>query len=182
MADDKSTHLTIALPRFEGPFDVLLGLIRRNQWSIDDLPVVEITGQFLAYIREAGELDPELAGEFVETASWLVLLKSRSLLPAEDAAAPAPQEELRRAAATGDRAGSACAAAAGGEGHLAPLRRAAHGPGRADALLRLARRAAGPDPCPGPGGLGPLRRLRGKPGVRSSRAPGRRAGCGRGGG
>jgi len=97
IADDKSTHLTIALPRFDGPFDLLLGLIRRNQWSIDDLPVVEITGQFLAYIREAGELDPELAGEFVETASWLVLLKSRSLLPTEDAAAPAPQEELRRA-------------------------------------------------------------------------------------
>ena len=97
MAEEKSTHLTIALPRFDGPFDLLLALIRRNQWSIDDLPVVAITGQFLAYIRDAGDLDPELAGEFVETASWLVLLKSRSLLPPEDAQAPAPQEELRRA-------------------------------------------------------------------------------------
>jgi segregation and condensation protein A len=97
MADERSTHLTIALPRFEGPFDLLLALIRRNEWSINDLPVVEITGQFLAYIQQAGELDPELAGEFVETASWLVLLKSRSLLPVADDDGPTPREELRRA-------------------------------------------------------------------------------------
>src|SRR5271168_2119514 len=97
MAEERSTHLTIALPRFDGPFDLLLALIRRNQWSIDDLPVVEITGQFLAYIKQARDLDPELAGEFVETASWLVLLKSRSLLPTEDAQGPTPREELRRA-------------------------------------------------------------------------------------
>lgn len=97
MADESSTHLTIALPRFDGPFDLLLALIRRNEWSINDLPVVEITGQFLAYIRQAQDLDPELAGEFVETASWLVLLKSRSLLPREDAEGPTPREELRRA-------------------------------------------------------------------------------------
>jgi segregation and condensation protein A len=97
MADEKSTHLTISLPRFDGPFDLLLALIRRNEWSIDDLPVVAITGQFLAYIQQAQDLDPELAGEFVETASWLVLLKSRSLLPSEDAEGPTPREELRRA-------------------------------------------------------------------------------------
>jgi segregation and condensation protein A len=97
MADERSTHLTIALPRFEGPFDLLLALIRRNEWSIDDLPVVEITGQFLGYIQQARDLDAELAGEFVETASWLVLLKSRSLLPTEDVDGPTPREELRRA-------------------------------------------------------------------------------------
>jgi chromatin segregation and condensation protein Rec8/ScpA/Scc1 (kleisin family) len=97
MTDERSTHLTIALPRFDGPFDLLLALIRRNEWSIDDLPVVEITGQFLAYIQQAPDLDPELAGEFVETASWLVLLKSRSLLPHADDEASTPREELRRA-------------------------------------------------------------------------------------
>jgi chromatin segregation and condensation protein Rec8/ScpA/Scc1 (kleisin family) len=97
MADERSTHLTISLPRFDGPFDLLLALIRRNEWSIDDLPVVAITGQFLAYIQQAQELDAELAGEFVETASWLVLLKSRSLLPRADDKASTPREELRRA-------------------------------------------------------------------------------------
>jgi segregation and condensation protein A len=97
MAEEKSTQLTIALPRFDGPFDLLLSLIRRNEWSIDDLPVVEITAQFLDYIRAARDLDAELAGEFVETASWLVLLKSRSMLPVDEADGPTPREELRRA-------------------------------------------------------------------------------------
>jgi len=97
MAEEKATRLTITVPRFDGPLDVLISLIRRNEWSIDDLPVVEITRQFLAYIKTAGRIDPELGAEFIETASWLVLLKSRSMLPVDEAEAPLPQEELRRA-------------------------------------------------------------------------------------
>lgn len=98
MSEEPSTQLAIALPGYDGPFAVLIGLIRRNQWSIDDLPVLEITRQFLEYIRvEAAALDPELGAEFIETASWLVLLKSRSLLPREETSGPTPQEELRRA-------------------------------------------------------------------------------------
>jgi segregation and condensation protein A len=97
MAENDSTQLGISLPRFDGPLDLLISLIRRNQWPIDALPVGQITAQFLAYIKAARELDSELAGEFVETASWLVLLKSRSLLPAEENNRPTPREELRRA-------------------------------------------------------------------------------------
>jgi chromatin segregation and condensation protein Rec8/ScpA/Scc1 (kleisin family) len=96
MAEESSGRLTISLARYDGPFDVLISLIRRNEWSIDDLPVLEITRQFLAHIKAAEDMDPELGGEFVETASWLVLLKSRSMLPSE-ANAPLPQDELRRA-------------------------------------------------------------------------------------
>ena len=96
MAEESSSRLTISLPRYDGPFDVLISLIRRNEWSIDDLPVLEITRQFLAHIKAAEDMDAELGGEFVETASWLVLLKSRSLLPGE-ANEPLPKEELRRA-------------------------------------------------------------------------------------
>ena len=96
MAEESSSRLTISLPRYDGPFDVLISLIRRNEWSIDDLPVLEITRQFLAHIKAAEDMDAELGGEFVETASWLVLLKSRSMLPGEDNEA-LPQEELRRA-------------------------------------------------------------------------------------
>src|ERR1035441_8294320 len=96
MAKESSGRLTISLPRYDGPFDVLISLIRRNEWSIDDLPVLEITRQFLAHIKAAEDMDPELGGEFVETASWLVLLKSRSMLPGE-ANEPLPKDELRRA-------------------------------------------------------------------------------------
>jgi chromatin segregation and condensation protein Rec8/ScpA/Scc1 (kleisin family) len=96
MAEESSSRLTISLPRYDGPFDVLISLIRRNEWSIDDLPVLEITRQFLAHIQAAEDMDAELGGEFVETASWLVLLKSRSMLPGE-ANEPLPKDELRRA-------------------------------------------------------------------------------------
>jgi segregation and condensation protein A len=97
MAEDRSTELTISLLHFDGPFDLLISLIKRNEWSIDDLPVLEITSQFLAYVKSAKEIDAELGGEFVEVGSWLVLLKSRSMLPPSDAYGLSPREELKRA-------------------------------------------------------------------------------------
>ncbi len=97
MTDEKDIVLAVSLPRFDGPFDLLISLIRKNEWPIYDLPIVQITSQFLQYIRAAKDLDTELGGEFIETASWLVLLKSRSLLPLDDANSISPQEELQRA-------------------------------------------------------------------------------------
>lgn len=61
--DENQSRLRISLPRYDGPFDLLLSMIRRNEWSIDDLPIVEITGQFLAYIKAAKEIDADLGGE-----------------------------------------------------------------------------------------------------------------------
>jgi segregation and condensation protein A len=95
--DESSSHITVSLPRYSGPLDVIIAMIRRNEWSIDDLPVLEITRQFLAHIRASNDVDSELGGEFVETASWLVLLKSRSLLPRDGDKTTLPQQELRRA-------------------------------------------------------------------------------------
>jgi chromatin segregation and condensation protein Rec8/ScpA/Scc1 (kleisin family) len=69
---------------------------RRNEYEIDAMPVLAITSQFLAYVKAAREIDAELGGELVEVASWLVLLKLRSLLPVRDAEEPSPCEELRR--------------------------------------------------------------------------------------
>jgi chromatin segregation and condensation protein Rec8/ScpA/Scc1 (kleisin family) len=97
MYEETSTHLNITVTNYDGPFDVLISLIRRNEWSIDDLPVLEITRQFLEYIRSAKDIDTELGGQFIETASWLVLLKSRSLLPSETVDGLTPKDELRRA-------------------------------------------------------------------------------------
>jgi chromatin segregation and condensation protein Rec8/ScpA/Scc1 (kleisin family) len=50
---------------------------------MENLPIAAITGQFLAFVQEAQSLDMHLGGEFSETASWLVLLKSSSMLPRE---------------------------------------------------------------------------------------------------
>jgi len=97
MGEEINSRISVSLPNYEGPFDLLLTMIRCHEWSIDDLPVVEITSQFLAHIKASKEIDAELGGEFVEVASWLVLLKSRSLLPSIDSEGPAPREELRRA-------------------------------------------------------------------------------------
>ena len=97
MAEENNTQLAISVARYDGPFDLLVALIRRNEYPIDALPVPVITGQFLAYVRSATDLDADLGGEFVEVASWLVLLKSRSMLPHGADDGPAPHEELRRA-------------------------------------------------------------------------------------
>jgi segregation and condensation protein A len=90
-----NVQLAVSLPHFDGAFDLLLNLIRRNEYPMDDLPIAQITGQFLGYVRQAQSLDIDLGGEFVETAAWLVLLKSRSMLPRE--AAREAQQELREA-------------------------------------------------------------------------------------
>ena len=84
------------LMQFDGPLDLLLALVRRNQYPLDDLPVAEITRQYLTYIKEARQADVELGADFLETASWLVLLKSRALLSRSDEEEP-PEVELERA-------------------------------------------------------------------------------------
>ena len=85
--------ITVAVGHFDGPLDLLLALVRRHQYPPDALPIAEITRQYLAYLKEAREADVELGGDFLETASWLVLLKSRALLP-QAAGEEAPAEEL----------------------------------------------------------------------------------------
>ena len=74
----------LRLPLFEGPLDLLLHLCRRQEMPLAQLPVGEVTAQFLAYLEVMDVLELEVAGEFVEMASLLCLLKSRELLPALD--------------------------------------------------------------------------------------------------
>jgi segregation and condensation protein A len=75
------SQIAIQLPLYEGPFEPLLALIRRDEYSVADIPIAEIVRQFSTYIQRAEELDIELGAEFVEAATWLVYLKSLSLLP-----------------------------------------------------------------------------------------------------
>lgn len=71
----------IKLPVFEGPFDLLLHLVKINQMDIYDIEISKIAEQYLEYIESAERLNIELAGEFLVMAATLVNIKSRALLP-----------------------------------------------------------------------------------------------------
>jgi segregation and condensation protein A len=81
----------ISIPVFEGPFDLLLHLIRENKIDIYDIPIALITRQYLHYIEIMKELNLEIAGEFLVMAATLIYIKSRMLLPPDE---EAPAEEL----------------------------------------------------------------------------------------
>ncbi len=68
---------------FEGPLDLLLHLVRKQEVDIYQVSLTRIAGDFLAYLEQMRELDLEVAGEFVVMASTLIYLKSRELLPAD---------------------------------------------------------------------------------------------------
>ncbi len=77
---------------FDGPLDVLVGLVRVGRYPAGQLPVAAICRQFLLYMHEAETMDVELGGEFLEAAAWLVYLKSRALLPEQAGGEPAASE------------------------------------------------------------------------------------------
>ena len=73
--------LSFTLEIYEGPLDLLLALIAKNKINIYDIPISLIFEQYMEYIEKLNELDMEIAGEFLEMASRLMLIKSRMLLP-----------------------------------------------------------------------------------------------------
>ena len=73
--------LEVFLEAFEGPLDLLLYLIRRQNLDVLDIPIAEITRQYMRYIDLMQELQLELAGEYLVMAATLAEIKSRMLLP-----------------------------------------------------------------------------------------------------
>ena len=73
--------ITYKLEQFEGPLDLLLSLISKNKVNIEDIPISLICDQYMAYLREAEQMDMELATEFLVMASELMYIKSKMLLP-----------------------------------------------------------------------------------------------------
>ena len=71
----------IKLPEFEGPFDLLLFFIERDEVDIYDIPISSITNDFLAYLKQLEELNIDTASEFILVASTLMRIKSKMLLP-----------------------------------------------------------------------------------------------------
>lgn len=78
--------LRIKLPVFEGPLDLLLFLIRKNELDIYDIPIATVTRQYIEVLRSMRELDLDVAGEFFVMAASLMEIKSRMLLPRGQAA------------------------------------------------------------------------------------------------
>ncbi len=71
----------VDLDAYNGPLDLLLFLIRRSEVDIYDIPITQITEQYVAYIRVLEDLDPNLAADFIVMAATLMEIKSRTLLP-----------------------------------------------------------------------------------------------------
>lgn len=85
---------TIVLDVFEGPLDLLLHLITRQQLDIADIPIARVAEQYLTYLDAMAELDLEVASEFLVMAATLMELKARMLLPAPQAPADGEEEAL----------------------------------------------------------------------------------------
>lgn len=91
----------VRLEKFEGPLDLLLHLIKKNEINIYDIPIALITQQYLEYLSLMKSLNLSVAGEFLVMAATLVQIKSRMLLPvneheADEEDGPDPREELIR--------------------------------------------------------------------------------------
>lgn len=87
----------IKLEVFEGPFDLLLYLIRKEELDIYDIPISQITKQYSEYIELMRILDLDIAGEFLVMATTLMHIKSRMLLPEEELAEEEEEEDPREA-------------------------------------------------------------------------------------
>ncbi len=89
----------VQLEVFEGPLDLLLSLISKNEINIYDIPITVITNQYMQYIYVMNELNIELASEFIVMAAHLIEIKSKMLLPVEEEDETLeidPREELVR--------------------------------------------------------------------------------------
>jgi segregation and condensation protein A len=95
-----TSPLNFHLEQYDGPLDLLLDLIRKQQIDIRDIPISKITAQYLEYLEKAREMDINLSAEFVFMAATLIHIKSRMLLPTdpalvkEDDPADDPRHEL----------------------------------------------------------------------------------------
>ncbi len=94
---DETTDYAIKLDIFEGPLDLLLYLIKKNEIDIYNIPVALITEQYLQYLKIIKSLNLDLAGEYLVMASTLIHIKSKMLLPVPDEPSDEESEEDPRA-------------------------------------------------------------------------------------
>ncbi len=85
MSTGIQSPLNVHLDRYEGPLDLLLDLIRKQQIDIRDIPIATITAQYLLYLEQARDMDLDVGAEFVFMAATLIHIKSKMLLPVDPA-------------------------------------------------------------------------------------------------
>jgi len=83
----------ISIPIFEGPLDLLLDLIKRQEMNIHDIQISKITSQYLDYLHQLEQLNVDVSAEFVYMAATLIYIKSKMLLPPDPLASPEEQAE-----------------------------------------------------------------------------------------
>src|SRR3989442_1330621 len=90
-----ATPYKIQIPMYEGPLDLLLDLIRKQEMDIHDIPIAKITGQYLEYLHKLDELDIDVSADFIYMAATLIYIKSKMLLPPDPLAGPDEQQDPR---------------------------------------------------------------------------------------
>src|SRR6202021_3786787 len=95
------TEVTLASPykihldTYDGPLDLLLDLIRKQEMDIHNIPIAQITGQYLEYLHKLEKLDIDVSADFIYMAATLILIKSKMLLPPDPLAGPEEQADPR---------------------------------------------------------------------------------------
>ncbi|MDC0859029.1 ScpA family protein [Pelagibacteraceae bacterium] len=84
MESIKSNQISINIPNYSGPLEVLLDLAKNQKVDLADISIAQLADQFLEYIKNKNELNLETASEFLLMATWLAYLKSKLLLPEDD--------------------------------------------------------------------------------------------------
>lgn len=90
-----ATPYKIQIAMYEGPLDLLLDLIRKQEIDIHDIPISTITTQYLEYLHQLESLDIDLSADFIYMAATLIHVKSKMLLPADPLAGPEEQQDPR---------------------------------------------------------------------------------------
>jgi len=90
-----ATPYRVTLPIYEGPLDLLLDLIRKQEMDIHNIPIAKITEQYLDYLHSLEKLDIDVSADFIYMAATLIHVKSKMLLPPDPLAGPDAQEDPR---------------------------------------------------------------------------------------
>src|SRR5256884_3288985 len=92
-----STPYKINIPMYEGPLDLLLDLIKKQEMNIHDIQIAKITSQYLDYLHKLEELNVDVSADFIYMAATLIYIKSKMLLPPDPLAGPEEQSADPRA-------------------------------------------------------------------------------------